>query len=68
MPRYEQDDGEWFRVPKELMQQCCSCGLVHAIKFRQHKVDGLQMRFIRDERATAAARRPRKKKVIIIDE
>lgn len=68
MARYEHDDGDWFRVPKTLMQQCCSCGLVHAIDFRQHKKEGLQMRFTRDERATSAARRSRKKNVVIVDE
>lgn len=67
MARYEHDDGNWFLVPKQLRQQCCSCGLIHVIDFHQKK-DGLHMRFKRDERATAAARRSRKKNVVIVDE
>ena len=46
---------------------CCDCGLVHRFQFRLDDLPGGDMRLVmrvkRDERATAAVRRERKKKV-----
>lgn len=71
MARYVEDgpEGDWFAftLAGGVRQQCCSCGLVHEIEFRR-KGGKLQMRFMRNERATGAARRSRKRKVVIVDE
>ena len=69
MVSYAQDDGEWF-APKRrgFRHQCCSCGLIHEIDFRTNARGQIEIRFTRHERATAAARRSRKKKVVLIDE
>jgi hypothetical protein len=76
--KYVQDeaDGEWFDFTFKhgVRQQCCSCSLVHDIAFRwvtdKRTRSGrrMQMRFIRHERATAAARRNLKKNVVIVEE
>jgi hypothetical protein len=50
--------GEWTRPRmRDFREQCCDCGLIHRLDFRI--VDGrIEFRTRRDERATAAARRP----------
>ena len=50
--------GEWTRPRmRDFREQCCDCGLVHRLDFRM--VDGrVEFRTRRDDRATAAARRP----------
>jgi hypothetical protein len=55
--RYRQiDDGEWFRPGKDHKNICCACGLAHKINL--HIRDGhIEIQFVRDARATAAARR-----------
>lgn len=68
MPSYPKlKDGEWLR-PKHsgFREQCCDCGLVHRWDFRIVE-GGVEFRVYRDERATAAARRPLKKRVLIVD-
>jgi len=47
-------------------QQCCGCGLTHDIEVRR-KGRRYEMRILRHERATAAARRARKKTVVIAE-
>ena len=55
-------DGEWIRTIKRgYSEQCCDCGLVHDIQFRI--VDGrVEYRAVRNNRATAACCRARRKK------
>jgi hypothetical protein len=67
MARYIQDDGEWFE-PKQrgFRQQCCHCGLVHEIDFRVNARGRVEVRFFQHPKATAAARRSRKKNVVIV--
>ena len=69
--KYVQDgpDGEWFPVTLKhgVRQMCCGCSLVHTLEFRR-RGRCLEMRFVRHERATAAARRARKKTVVIADD
>jgi hypothetical protein len=50
--------GEWTRPRlRNFREQCCDCGLIHRLDFRI--VDGrIEFRTRRDDRATAAARRP----------
>lgn len=62
-------EGAWFPLSLKdgVRQQCCGCGLTHDLKFRRRGVR-LEMRFVRHERATAAARRVRKKTVVIADD
>lgn len=59
---------EWVQpVKKGYKMRCCDCGLVHRIDFRvldwrtakPMSYSKVQMRVERDNRATAAARRPR---------
>ena len=54
---YEQRGDEWFTIHglKHTIA-CCDCGLVHHIEIREHKGE-LQMRAIRDNRATGQKRR-----------
>lgn len=68
MGRYIQDDGdEFFKLGKGWRQMCCSCGLVHDHITR--KIDGeVWIKVQRNEKATAAARRKLRKKVLIIHE
>jgi hypothetical protein len=69
--KYVEDgpDGEWFpfTFAHGVRQQCCGCGLTHSLEFRR-KGRSLEMRFVRHERATAAARRARKQTVVIADD
>jgi len=68
--KYVQDEGEWFLLSLEdgVRQMCCSCSLVHDIEFRKTR-KGIEMRFLRNERATAAARRKHRHRMrIVIDE
>ena len=54
-------DGEWFSpVMSNYRQMCCDCGLVHKFEFRKIS-NGIEVRVWRDDRATALARRKRKK-------
>lgn len=50
-------DGEWIRPRKRgFKEMCCDCHACHLLDFRI--VEGtIEFRAIRDERATAAARR-----------
>ncbi|MCC6779757.1 MAG: hypothetical protein IT537_24515 [Hyphomicrobiales bacterium] len=50
--------GTWTRPRlRNFREQCCDCGLIHRLDFRI--VDGrIEFRTRRDDRATAAARRP----------
>lgn len=61
MTHYTQRADEWFRVSPAHKIGCCDCGLVHLLEFRI--VDGeIEMRALRDERATAAKRAHRRKR------
>ena len=55
------ENGQWVQpVRAGYKIKCCDCGLVHRIDFRLLKNGRgttIQMRYFRDERATAAARR-----------
>jgi hypothetical protein len=63
--RYDQVwDGDWWTLPKKMDMQCCDCGLVHSVYFRIRTEGGqpfLEMRMDRNERATAAVRRVKKR-------
>lgn len=66
---YEQVwDGDWWPVPKQLDMQCCDCGLVHAVYFRirmkNKKKPVLEVRFDRNNRATAQIRRRKPRRLI----
>lgn len=68
MPRVPYlEDGEWFRPNRSGWRQlCCGCGLAHDWEFRI--TDGvLEARLYTNHKATAAARRKLKKKVLIIE-
>jgi hypothetical protein len=50
--------GEWTRPRmKNFREQCCDCCLIHRLDFRIVD-DRVEFRTRRDDRATAAARRP----------
>lgn len=50
--------GEWTRPRmKNFREQCCDCSLIHRLDFRIVD-DRVEFRTRRDDRATAAARRP----------
>lgn len=50
-------DGEWVEpVGPFLRIMCCDCGLTHDLEF-QSVENKIQVRFFRQRRATAAARR-----------
>jgi len=50
-------DGDWVLISRRgHRHMCCDCALVHIIDMRDVK-DGTEVRFRRDNRATAAARR-----------
>lgn len=58
---FEPTEGEWIQpIRKGYKLACCSCGLVHRVDFRVYK-RRVQVRFWRDNRATAAVRRERRK-------
>jgi hypothetical protein len=59
---------DWFPlVGGKLRHQCCDCGLIHDVEGRKINRE-IELRFKRNERATAACRKHKKKKVLIIDE
>lgn len=59
-PEFKSD--EWMTPDtNNFKMACCSCGLVHKVKFRV-EAGIFQMKFIRDNRATAAMRRHSKSK------
>lgn len=63
--KYELIGDGWEMVPKSLELACCDCSLVHSIVFRVRTVKGkpqLQWMVDRNERATAALRRSKKRK------
>lgn len=72
MARYnEPEEGEWVQpIPEGYKLQCCDCGLVHRLDFRvsAYGIAGVgpeyrvQFRVFRDNRATAAVRRERRKR------
>ena len=50
-------DGEWVLISRRNHRHmCCDCALVHVIDMRD-VAGGTEVRFRRDRRATAAARR-----------
>ena len=54
---YYIQDGEWVLVSRRKRKHmCCDCALVEIVDIRDTK-DGTEMRFRRDARATAVARR-----------
>ncbi len=56
-PYYQVTDGEWVRVVKrKFRDQCCDCGLIHVVDFRERD-NALEVRSTRDNRATASSRR-----------
>ena len=62
MDYYQVTDGEWFAVKKRgFKHQCCDCGLVHTVDFRISAAHAVDVRFVRDARSTATARRQLKK-------
>lgn len=55
---YQITDGEWIAVPKRgFREQCCSCGLIHRVNFRQREDGVFEIQTFRDEQATNGARR-----------
>lgn len=62
MVKYQQvEDGIWYHQPKKDKTACCDCGLVHDVEWRM-KNGKLEMRFFRNNRATAQVRRHMVKK------
>ena len=56
-------DGEWFSPTMRGHKfMCCDCSLVHILDFQRIEGGGIRLRARRDNRATAAARRGKKKK------
>ena len=61
---YELIGDGYEHVPKRLELACCDCSLVHSIIFRVRMVKGkpeLQWKVDRNNRATAALRRKKRK-------
>lgn len=57
MKYYKQKDGEWVQpIRKGYKMACCDCGLVHSIDFRI-KLNRVQFKAYRDNRATGQKRR-----------
>ena len=55
---YHVTDGEWIEIPmRNLMDQCCDCGLIHRMNFRINAKGHLEVQAFRDARATNGARR-----------
>lgn len=68
MARAEQiTEGEWVEITHKFKHQCCDCGLRHDLEFRRNKRGVLEMRGVVNAKATANARRPLKKKVLVIE-
>jgi hypothetical protein len=65
--KYDKNVDEWFDAGRGFRLSCCGCHLVHDLEFRI-KGDKIEVRIFRNERATAAMRRPHKRRVIIVDE
>ena len=64
--RYDEVTGtEWWALARQGNKvACCSCGLVHTVDYRLNKKKKcIEVRFARDERATAALRRENKRRV-----
>ncbi len=64
MAEYELIGDDWERVPKRLELACCDCSLVHSIAFRVKVIKDkpeLQWKVDRNNRATAALRRKKRK-------
>ena len=56
-PYHQVYDGEWTLVSRRKHRHmCCDCCLVHVVDMRNSR-NGTEMRYRRDNRATAAARR-----------
>lgn len=56
-PYHHLDDGKWVVVVRRGgRHMCCDCASVHSFDIRDTE-RGTEMRFRRDKRATAAARR-----------
>ena len=54
---YQVSDGEWIEIPmRNLMDQCCDCGLIHRMNFRINAKGRIEMQAFRDARATNGAR------------
>lgn len=55
-------DGDWVRPKRRgYRDQCCHCGLIHAMDFRIVRRGSkryIEFRAVQDGRATAGARRP----------
>ena len=70
MARYKQPEaGEWVQpTPEGYKFACCDCGLVHRLDFRVVRLPRVpheyrvQFRAFRDNRATAAVRREKRKR------
>jgi hypothetical protein len=55
---YHVTDGEWIEIPmRNLMDQCCDCGLIHRMNFRINTKGRIEVQAFRDARATNGARR-----------
>ena len=58
----EVDSEEWFHLPAGGMRiACCDCGLVHDVSYRRRGAK-IEVRFARNDRATAGLRRGMKRK------
>lgn len=60
-------DGEWFKLGNGWRQICCSCGLSHDHEVKRVKGE-VWIRVLVNPQATANARRPLKKRVVIVEE
>lgn len=56
-------EGQWVNPVQEgYKMACCDCGLVHRLDFKVAEDGFVSLRAFRDNRATAAIRRERKKR------
>jgi len=53
-------DHQWLRVARKEREMCCDCQLVHDVYYRRNAKGQLVSKAVRNERATAAARRGKK--------
>lgn len=61
------EEGEWFEPPrKDFRFQCCSCGLVHRMRFKMvpnaNGGKSIRVQMFRDNRATGQVHRHMKTK------
>jgi len=66
--KYELDAEDWFKLKTGFRWACCDCSLIHDVEARKKKDGTVEIRILRNERATQSMRRHHRKKIIVIGE